>query len=62
MAGKVEGKGQSKVLTSAEVEQVLTYAREPYRTAIAIAAYTGCRMGEAIAPKGNCQVRRKLLR
>lgn len=53
MAGKVEGKGQAKVLTPAEVEQVLTYAREPYRIAIAIAAYTGCRMGEAIALKAE---------
>lgn len=49
MAGKVEGKGQAKILTPQEVEQVIHYAREPYRIAIAIAAYTGCRMSEAIS-------------
>lgn len=50
-SGKVGGRGQAKILTPDELDQVLTIAREPYRIAIAIAAYTGCRMGEAIALK-----------
>ncbi len=49
MSGKVNGRGQAKILTPDELEQVIGLAREPYRLAIAIAAYTGCRMGEAIA-------------
>lgn len=51
MAGKVEGKGQAKILTPQEVEQIIHFAKEPYRVAIAIAAYTGCRMSEAISLK-----------
>lgn len=47
--GKVEGKGQALVLTPEQVTQIINLARYPYRVPIAIAAYTGCRMSEAIA-------------
>jgi len=47
--GKVSGKGQAAILTPDQVREVIELARMPYRVAIAIAAYTGCRMGEAIA-------------
>lgn len=50
-SGKVSGRGQAKVLSGDEINQILDYTREPYRTAVAIAAYTGCRMSEAIALK-----------
>jgi integrase/recombinase XerD len=49
VSGKVEGKGQARVLTIEQIKTIIEYAREPYRYPIAIAAYTGCRMGEAIA-------------
>lgn len=52
-SGKVEGKGQALILSPEQVQQIITYAREPYCYAIAICAYTGCRMGEAISLKAE---------
>ena len=46
--GKVGGKGQAEILSNQQIQDILKYCREPYRYAVAIAAYTGCRMGEAI--------------
>lgn len=45
---KVNGKGKAAVLSNEKIDQVIKLCREPYDTVIAIAAYTGCRMGEAI--------------
>ncbi|UBF26408.1 site-specific integrase [Kovacikia minuta CCNUW1] len=45
---KVNGKGQAAILSNDQIDQVIKLCREPYNLAVAIAAYTGCRMGEAI--------------
>lgn len=45
---KVNGKGQAAILSNDQIDQVIDLCRDPYRFVVAIAAYTGCRMGEAI--------------
>ena len=45
---KVNGKGQAAILTNDQIDAVVELCRKPYRYAIAIASYTGCRMGEAL--------------
>jgi integrase/recombinase XerD len=45
---KVSGKGQAAILNDEQISSIINLCREPYRYPVAIAAYTGCRMGEAI--------------
>ncbi|MCU0552047.1 MAG: site-specific integrase [Leptolyngbya sp. Prado105] len=45
---KVNGKGQAAILTNDQIDAVISLCRKPYRYAVAIASYTGCRMGEAL--------------
>jgi len=45
---KVNGKGQAAILTNKQIDQVIGLCRKPYSLIVAIAAYTGCRMGEAL--------------
>jgi integrase/recombinase XerD len=45
---KVEGKGQAAILTNEQADRVIGLCREPYKYVVAIAAYCGCRMGEAL--------------
>jgi integrase/recombinase XerD len=45
---KVHGKGQAAILSNEQIDQVIGLCKRPYNLVIAIAAYTGCRMGEAI--------------
>ena len=45
---KVKGRGKAAILSNEKIDQVIKICRAPYDTVIAIAAYTGCRMGEAI--------------
>lgn len=45
---KVNGKGQATILSNEQIDQVIQLCTEPYNSVVAIAAYTGCRMGEAI--------------
>ncbi|MBW4528541.1 MAG: site-specific integrase [Phormidium tanganyikae FI6-MK23] len=46
---KVEGKGQAAILSNEQIDRVIELCRAPYCYAVAIAAYTGCRMAEAIS-------------
>jgi integrase/recombinase XerD len=50
---KVNGKGQAAILSNEQIDQVLALCTEPYKSIVAIAAYTGCRMGEALALKAE---------
>jgi len=50
---KVNGKGKAAILTNEQIDQVINLCRAPYSTVVAIAAYTGCRMGEAIQLKAE---------
>jgi integrase/recombinase XerD len=45
---KVNGKGQAAVLSNEQIDRVIDLCRRPYDLVIAIASYTGCRVGEAI--------------
>jgi integrase/recombinase XerD len=45
---KIDGKGQAAVLSNEQIDQVIDLCRSPYDLVIAIASYTGCRVGEAI--------------
>lgn len=45
---KVNGKGQAAILSNAQIDRVIELCRAPYCYAVAIASYTGCRMGEAL--------------
>ncbi|HEY9646517.1 MAG TPA: site-specific integrase [Chroococcidiopsis sp.] len=53
MSGKVDGRGQAKILSGYELDRLISVTKDPYRLAIAIAAYTACRMSEAIALKAE---------
>jgi integrase/recombinase XerD len=46
---KVNGRGQAAILSNAQIDRVIDLCREPIRYIVAIAAYTGCRMSEALA-------------
>ncbi len=46
---KVKGKGQAAILNNDQIDQVIGLCAEPYKFIVAIAAFTGCRMGEALA-------------
>jgi integrase/recombinase XerD len=46
---KVNGSGQAAILSNEQIDRVIERCRAPHKFAVAIAAYTGCRMGEAIA-------------
>jgi integrase/recombinase XerD len=50
---KVSGKGQAAILNDEQVVSIINLCRKPYRYAVAIAAFTGCRMGEAIQVKAE---------
>lgn len=45
---KVNGKGQAAILSNEQIDEVIKFCKHPYDLIVAIAAYTGCRMGEAI--------------
>jgi len=45
---KVNGKGQAAILTNDQIDAVIHLCKKPYCFAVAIAAFTGCRMGEAL--------------
>ncbi|MBW4422759.1 MAG: site-specific integrase [Myxacorys californica WJT36-NPBG1] len=45
---KVNGKGQAAILTNEQIDSVINLCRKPYCYAVAISAFTGCRMGEAL--------------
>lgn len=47
--GKVNREGQAAILTSCQVKEIIEVARKPYGYVLAIAAYTGCRISEALA-------------
>jgi integrase/recombinase XerD len=47
--GKVSGKGQAQVLSNEQIDSIIALCGRPYNLAVAIAAYTGSRMGEVIA-------------
>jgi integrase/recombinase XerD len=46
---KLNGKGQAAILSNEQIDRVIEVCRAPYKYVVAIAAFTGCRMGEAIA-------------
>jgi len=50
---KVNGKGQAAILSNEQIDQVIGLCREPYSLIVAIAAYTGCRIGEALKLKAE---------
>ena len=45
---KVNGKGQAAILTNDQIDAVIQLCKKPYCFAVAISAFTGCRMGEAL--------------
>ncbi|PSB15275.1 hypothetical protein C7B65_24800 [Phormidesmis priestleyi ULC007] len=45
---KVNGKGQAAILTNDQIDAVIQLCKKPYCFAVEIAAFTGCRMGEAL--------------
>ncbi|MBN8562470.1 MULTISPECIES: tyrosine-type recombinase/integrase [unclassified Leptolyngbya] len=45
---KVNGKGQAAILTNDQIDAVISLCRKPYCYVVAIASFTGCRMGEAL--------------
>lgn len=44
----INGSGQATILNSDQIDKILSVARSPYREIFAIAAFTGCRISEAI--------------
>ena len=59
---KVNGKGQAAVLTNEQIDAVINLCRKPYRYVIAIASYTGCRMGEALKLRAeNLNLKEKVI-
>jgi integrase/recombinase XerD len=50
---KVNGRGKAAVLSNEQIDRVIDLCKRPYDLAVAIASYTGCRMGEAIALKAE---------
>jgi integrase/recombinase XerD len=50
---KLNGKGQAAILTNEQIDRVIELCRSPYKFVVAIAAYTGCRMGEALQLKAE---------
>jgi integrase/recombinase XerD len=50
---KVNGKGQAAILSNEQIDLVIDLCKRPYDLVIAIASYTGCRVGEAIQIKAE---------
>jgi integrase/recombinase XerD len=50
---KLNGKGQAAILSNEQIDRVIGICRKPYKFVIAIAAFTGCRMGEALQLKAE---------
>jgi len=48
---KVNGSGQAATLSNEQIDQVIGLCAEPHKFIVAISAYTGCRVGEALALK-----------
>ena len=44
----LNGKGQASVLSNSQIDNIISIARSPYKEIFAIAAFTGCRISEAI--------------
>ncbi|MCX5962904.1 MAG: site-specific integrase [Cyanobacteria bacterium] len=44
----LNGSGQATVLSNEQIDKIIKIARSPYKIIFAIAAFTGCRISEAI--------------
>lgn len=44
----LNGKGQASVLSNSQIDKLISIARSPYKQIFAVAAFTGCRISEAI--------------
>jgi integrase/recombinase XerD len=51
--GKVSRSGQAAILSNEQIDRVIGICRAPYKYVVAIAAFTGCRISEALALKSE---------
>jgi integrase/recombinase XerD len=51
--GKVSRSGQAAILSNEQIDRVIAVCRQPYKCVVAIAAFTGCRISEALALKSE---------
>jgi integrase/recombinase XerD len=51
--GKVERSGQAAILSNEQIDRVIALCRTPYKYVVAIAAFTGARVGEVLALKAE---------